>query len=177
MSKQTPNKITEKPQNIDPFALLSDTEWRFVTAMVENPTFSKKQAAEHIGITPDYMYRWGAHVDEAVILSRRNIHDAALSMRKKAVLKAIAVKVKLLDSEDENVRSKAASEIIEWELGKATQKNEHTGADGGAITTQNTSVVIEAKDAHDAGNILKQLAELGAIPPSPSEGHYDPDTE
>jgi transposase-like protein len=52
----------------------------------------------------------------------------------------------------------------------APQKLEHTGAGGGAIKTRNTTVVVNAENAHDAGNILKQLADLGAIPPKPSEG-------
>ena len=61
-------------------------------------------------------------------------------MRKNAVLKAIAVKVKLLDSDEESIRSKAATEIIEWELGKATQPTELTGKNGGAIETKDVSL-------------------------------------
>ncbi|MGB1285053.1 MAG: hypothetical protein ACPG7F_00850, partial [Aggregatilineales bacterium] len=61
------------------------------------------------------------------------LHTATLAMRKQALLKAMAVKVKLLDSDDENIRSKAATELIEWELGRATARNEHTGAGGGAM--------------------------------------------
>lgn len=55
----------------------------------------------------------------------------------------------------------------------APQKLEHTGA----IETRNTNVNINAENAHDAGNILKQLAELGAIPPDPSAGNHDPTPE
>jgi hypothetical protein len=47
-------------------------------------------------------------------------------------------------------------------------KHEHTGKDGAPIETRNTTVVVNAENAHDAGNILKQLAILGAIPPEPS---------
>ncbi len=105
----------------DVFSQLSDSQWRFVTAMVENPKFSKKNAAKLIGITPDTVYRWPKFVDAAIEQARANIHSAALSMRRQAVLKAIAVKLALLDSDEEAIRSKAATEIIEWELGQAKQ--------------------------------------------------------
>lgn len=128
------NSLPSQKQHIeDVFSQLSDSQWRFVTAMVENPHYSKKDAANHIRVTPDTVYRWPKYVDHAIEIARKDVHRAALSMRKQAVLKAIAVKLKLLDSEDENVRSKAASEIIEWELGKATQRTENTGVDGGPI--------------------------------------------
>ena len=129
--------MTEKPTEMQTkshtdaiFSQLSDNQWRFVTAMVENPSFSKKEAAEHIGMQPETIYKWGSVINDAVEVARTNIHEAALERRKKAVLKAIAVKVSLLDSDDESVRSRVATELIEWELGKATQKTEHGNADG-----------------------------------------------
>ena len=67
-------------------------------------------------------------------------------MRKQALLKAMAVKVKLLDSVDENVRSKVATELIEWELGKATLRNEHTGAGGGAVEFKHTINYADMSD-------------------------------
>ena len=125
---QDNSETTGQPHTNDLFSLLSDVQWRFVTAMVENPTFTKKAAAEHIGITADTAYRWPDYVDDAVEQARQEIHNAARAMRKQAVLKAIAVKLKLLDSDDEAIRSKAASEIIEWELGKAIQHTDITSA-------------------------------------------------
>lgn len=117
----------------DIFAQLSDSQWRFITAMVENPSWSKKEAAEYIEITPSTVYRWPEYVDEALALARRDIHNAAITMRRQMLLKAMAVKLKLLDSADESIRSKAASEIIEWELGKATQTTDIT-SDGKPLT-------------------------------------------
>lgn len=170
---ETNSEPTQNQHTDDVFSQLSDTQWRFVTAMVENPTFSKKDAAKHIGITPDTVYRWDKTVDAAIETARANIHQAALGMRKQAVLKAIAVKIRLLDSDDENVRSKVATEIIEWELGKAAQRTELANADGKPFQTQQTNVNIAAESAHDASNILKQLAELGAIPsPTSTEDNH-----
>lgn len=128
------NENEAKRHNIDPFSQLTDNQWRFVTAMVENPSFSKKAAAEYIGLKPETVYKWDSYVDDAIERARHNVHEAAVASRKQALLKAIAVKRALLDSDDENVRSKAATEIIEWELGRASQRQELTGQDGGAIT-------------------------------------------
>jgi hypothetical protein len=99
-------------------------QWRFITAMLEDKSRSKKDAAEHIGITPDTVYRWGSHVDDALAIARRNEHETTLAMRRQSLIKAMRVKIALLDSDDENVRQRAANDIIEWELGKATQKQE-----------------------------------------------------
>jgi len=53
------------------------------------------------------------------------------------------------------------------------QKNEHSGT----VQTQNTNVNIDAENAHDATNILNQLAELGAIPPNGSQADNDATSE
>lgn len=50
-----------------------------------------------------------------------------LAMRRKALPKAMLVKVKGLDSEDERLRQSVSSEIIEWETGKAGSKVELGG--------------------------------------------------
>lgn len=129
-----PNKIPENRHTDVRFSHLSDAQWRFITAMVENPSFSKKEAAEYIGITPDTVYKWGADlINSALEEARHSAHNASVAMRQQALLKAMRVKIALLDSDDESIRSKAASEIIEWELGKATQRNEHTGRDGNEL--------------------------------------------
>lgn len=121
-----------------PFSLLTDSQWRFVTAMTENPSWSKKEAAEYIGLNPRTVYAWDTYVDNAILIARKNIHAAAIERRKQALLKAIAVKIALLDSDDESVRSKAATELIEWELGKAKQMTEITGKDGGSQQHEHT---------------------------------------
>ena len=143
---KNPTETTDNLHTDDIFALLSDNQWRFITAMVDNPSFSKKEAAEHIGLLPDTVYRWGNIVNEAVEKAREDVHEAALSMRKRAVLKALRVKISLLDSEEESIRSKAATEIIEWELGRAKQPTELTGKNGGAIEY---SKAIKAEELSD----------------------------
>lgn len=54
-----------------------------------------------------------------------------------------------------------------------TRKMEIAGEGGGPIQTTNTNVNLNAENAHDAASILKQLADLGAIPPEPSETSHN----
>ena len=129
-----PPKTTRNLHTNAVFELLSDNQMRFVTAMVDNPSFSKKEAAEHIGLNPDTVYRWGSIINDAIEQARVDAHKSALEMQKNALIKAMAVKIALLGSEDESIRSRVATELIEWQLGRATNRTEHTGADGGAMT-------------------------------------------
>ena len=107
---------------------LTKDQLRFVVAMQECPT--KKEAAEQIEIEPDTVYRWPDIVDDAIKLIALDSTESARVMRKKSLAKAMAVKLAGLDSDDEKVRQTAATEIIEWELGKARQGIE-LGGEGG----------------------------------------------
>lgn len=114
-----------KPQkstiDSDPFALLTDSQWRFVTAMIDNPSFSKADAARAVGLRPNTVYGWPGSVDTAIEEARKDMHRAALTVRQKALLKAMRVKLALLDHKDAKLRDKVATDLIEWELGKASQ--------------------------------------------------------
>ena len=113
------------------FSNLTKDQLRLVVAMQEYS--SKKDAAESLGISAKTAYNWGSVIDEAVKLLTLDIVESAKQMRKSALARAIAVKIAGLDSTDEKVRQAAASEIIEWELGKAKQALEHTGEGGKPI--------------------------------------------
>ena len=49
--------------------------------------------------------------------------EMARAIARKYLTKAMMVKVKALDSDDEGTRQRAATELIEWQLGKAAQTN------------------------------------------------------
>lgn len=100
-------------------ATLSKDQLRFCVALLDYPT--KKEAAESIGLNPDTVYRWNGNIDAAVKLMAKERLEATKAIRRNALIKAIMVKTAGLDSDDESVRQKAATEIIEWELGKAQQ--------------------------------------------------------
>jgi len=72
-------------------------------------------------------------INQAIALMSFDGLVTALHLRRRALAKAMAIKLAGLDNRDERVRQAVATEIIEWELGKATQRQEHTGAEGRPI--------------------------------------------
>ena len=105
---------------------LTNDQIRFVIARQEFST--DKEAAEAIDIKPGTVYQWKskAPIDEAVRLMAEDGLVTALHIRRRNLAKAMAVKVAALDSGDETARQKAATEIIEWEMGKAGQHTDIT---------------------------------------------------
>jgi len=82
---------------------------------------SKKDAAEALGLNVDTVYHWPKTVDEAMRLTELDAVATARALRRQSLVKAVMVKRAGLDSDDERVRQAAATEIIEGELGKASQ--------------------------------------------------------
>lgn len=120
MSEIQENQKKSTSEQIDEvLASLSKDQLRFVVALLEYPT--KKEAAERIGLKVDTVYSWNGNIDRAVKLMAKERLESTKAIRRNALIKAIMVKTAGLDSEDEVVRQKVATEIIEWELGKAQQ--------------------------------------------------------
>jgi hypothetical protein len=105
---------------------LSSDMIRFIVARHEYPT--DKEAAEAVGVKPNTVYQWKARynkpIDEAVHLMAVDGLVVASELRRRNLAKAMAVKVAGLDSTKENTRQNVATEIIEWEMGKPTQRQE-----------------------------------------------------
>jgi hypothetical protein len=118
---------------------LSREQLRFIVAMQEYP--SKTAAAEAIGLKPNTVYKWPKVIDDALELIQQDVANAARQMRKQMLLKAMHVKLGGLESDDELVKQRVATEIIEGELGKPTQRQEHSGPDGGAIELNGTGAL------------------------------------
>lgn len=118
---------------------LTVTQVNFVVARQD---YSRDcDAAESIDISPSTVKNWkynGVPIDEAVRLMAIHSAAAAVELRKRNLVKAMSVKVAGLDSADEGLRQKVATEIVEWELGKATQKQEVSGQNGGGIVVRFT---------------------------------------
>ena len=109
-------------------ARLSTDQIRFVVARQEFST--DKESAQEIGVKPDTVYQWkhrGVPIDEAVRLMVADGLMVATELRRRNLAKAMAVKVAGLDEKDSRLRQGVATEIIEWETGKARQKIEHGG--------------------------------------------------
>ena len=110
---------------------LSLDQIRYVVARQEFST--DKEAAESIDLKPDTIYRWPSEVKDAVRLMAFDGLATAQHIRRKALAKAMLIKVKGLDSGDDVLRQRVATEIIEWEMGRAAQTNVVTGANGGPV--------------------------------------------
>lgn len=116
--------ISDRLQELLP--QLSRDQLRFVTAMQEHQT--KGEAAKAIGLKPHTVYGWPAIVDEVISLVAQDAVETAKQIAVQNLVKAMMVKVAGLDSKDEATRQKVATELVEWSLGKATQKTELGGS-------------------------------------------------
>jgi len=122
MSDQSQPNATDNDRLTEILKLLTTTQIRFVIARTESKT--DKEAAETIGISPATAKGWNddntkALIDEAVRLMIFDGLKTAKELRRRNLAKAMAVKVSGLDSDDEQMRQKVSTEIIEWEMGKA----------------------------------------------------------
>ena len=98
-----------------------------------------KEAAESLDMPADRVYQWihkGVPINETVKAMALDGLVVAAHVRRKHLAKAMLVKVAGLESEDEKIRQSCASEIIDWEMGRATQKQELTGKDGQDLTVE-----------------------------------------
>lgn len=149
MTEQNQTK-QEKPSFEDleqVLALLTTDQIRFVVARQQFST--DKEAAEEIGIKPDTVYQWkhkGHPIDDAVKFMAFDGVITALHIRKRHLAEAMAVKVAGLKSDDERLRQNVATEVIEWELGRATQPQEHDIKRGGTL---HEALDVALKRAYD----------------------------
>ena len=110
---------------------LSRNQRRFVVAMQECAT--KKEAAESIGLEADTVYRWPSIVDDAVKILSDDVEAAVWDILADSAAKAAMVKVAGLDENDDKLRQAVASEILDRIMGRPTQRQEITGADGSEV--------------------------------------------
>jgi hypothetical protein len=90
-------------------------------------TVSDVDAARECGISPSTVKAWkvnGAPIDEAVELMRQDGVVLATEMLRRALSDAVEVKVAGLRHRDARIQQDAATEIIDRNLGKPTQRSE-----------------------------------------------------
>jgi len=122
-------------QNVNDLELLLKTltteQLRFVVARQQYS--SDAETARQIKVAKQTVSAWGEPVQRAVKLMAMDGVIVARERMRRALAEAISVKVEGLRSRNENVKQNAATEIIDRAIGKATQKNEITGANGAAM--------------------------------------------
>lgn len=98
---------------------LTTDQIRFVVA--RQSYGSDKETAQALRLKPDTVYHWPEIVREAIRLMASDGLTTALHIRRRHLAKAMLVKVAGLDSPMEKIRQDVSTEIIEWEMGKASQ--------------------------------------------------------
>lgn len=108
-------------------------QWRFIAARLGTST--DKAAAEQIGVHYTYPSKWEnkQQINEAIELLARDSALGAVDAIKQQSIRAVMTIAKLLDSPDEAIRLRAAQDLLDRAIGKATQRSEISGKDGGAV--------------------------------------------
>lgn len=108
---------------------------------------SDKAAYEAIGVSRSAFYKWAESERDALrALAQKLKADVQLrvmQLLEGAAEDAARVKVAGLHSRNEGVKQGAASEILDRVLGKATQRQEVTGAEGGPMEHDIRSDALE----------------------------------
>lgn len=91
-------------------------------------TNSNTEAARLANLDINTVNHWPefVRVDAIKLLRLDGVH-LARELRRRALPEAMTVKVSGLRSRDERLRQNVATEIIEWEMGKATTPIDHKG--------------------------------------------------
>jgi hypothetical protein len=110
---------------------LTTDQLRFVVARQQ--CSSDADAARSINVSKSTICNWGEPVQQAVKMMAMDGVIVARERMRRALADAITVKLDGLKSKNDNVKQSAATELIDRVLGKATQKQEVTGANGDPI--------------------------------------------
>jgi hypothetical protein len=101
---------------------LSPIQRHFVVAKASTTT--DVDACKEIGLSISTMRHWPVPIREVIrqaeSLIALDVMDAAVKLRRQAVVKAVMVQIDGLESPNEKIRQRCASEILNWELGKAS---------------------------------------------------------
>lgn len=137
------NQEKQKLQMI--LAQLTKDQLRLVVALQEYP--SKDAAAKAIGVKVATVYNWPSDlIDEAARLMALDVVSSSMELRRRNLIKAMGVKAAGLDSKNETIRQKVATEIIEGELGKAQENFKFDGK--GQLSLR----IIKASEANEDGD-------------------------
>lgn len=81
-----------------------------------------------------------------------------------------SIKFKLYDKQ-------AAMNTLAKHLGLLVERKEVTGKDGGPVEQRNINVNVNVESEHESADVLRYLADLGAIPSAASSNGHDPEAD
>lgn len=119
-------------------AKLSDHRLNYV--MARSKVNSDAAAYRDAGIPKASFYKWEQaerdSLNDLAMRIKRETAFQAIMILQEAAEKAAQVKVDGLDARDPRIKQAAATEILDRIVGKPTQRQEVTGAEGGTITVE-----------------------------------------
>lgn len=121
---------------------------RFVMSYVE--IGDKGKAATAIGLKPDTVYHYPPVVDKAIRLIVLDTAASGRQILRQGLIKAVGVLLKLLDSDDETVRYRAAKDVIEMTLGRARQQTDINARID--LVDYRTAILYKLATATDTGD-------------------------
>ena len=135
---------------------LSDMELGYVKARAE--VSNDTEARRRCGLPTSTFYTWPEERRQQLLeIAQEYKRDAvarALQILEDSVAEAARVKTKGLKSRKEHIAQAAADSVLDRIMGKATQRQEITGAGGGPIETKDVSDLSDA----EAGRRFMALA-------------------
>ena len=115
---------------------MSERQIQAVSYKLANPEARYSDIEEELSIPTGTLNRWG--LNSLVAEVRKDMAQSIVDYAKRASLRAIRLLENQMDSEDQRIAQNAAKELLDRFMGKATQRNEHTGKDGNAISIEFT---------------------------------------
>lgn len=116
-------------ENLEPLK----AQWVYARATVR----TDKEAYRAIGVSHSAFYKWPekerAELREMAGRLKADVQLRVMQMLEDAAEDAAQVKVAGLKSRHDSIKQSVASEILDRVLGKAIQRQEVTGEDGGAV--------------------------------------------
>jgi transcriptional regulator with XRE-family HTH domain len=109
-----------------PFGELSEIKQVAILHKLTHPTATYPQMAKALGISKDTLNNWrlGTLADSY----RGDLLQLVLARIEKEALKAVDKLTQQLESSDERIAQTAAIKLLEWHIGKPTQRTENLNA-------------------------------------------------
>ena len=114
---------------------LEDRQLAYVVA--RSKCFKDADALKEIGLSKSTFYKWDASERESLnTLAQRFKHEIAMRVLMKLqdhAEESVDVITGLMKSRNDNIKLKAAQDVLDRSVGKPTQRQEVTGADGSKL--------------------------------------------
>ena len=106
-----------------PFEQLDGQQQTAIAYKITHPQETYEQIAKATGIKPALLNTW--RLNTLTDCYRADVVKVLLAEIERSSLLAVATLVKQLDSEDERIAQASAIKLLEWQIGKPTQRTEN----------------------------------------------------